>query len=121
MSFGSIWSMTHSPSGVAWSPFGCLPGVFHKMRGSTFEAIVPPGNVQRPFCHDHAVETSMIALIWPGTRSKATGSTDDGRAVPSSQIKNRPLKSAADDQLLDLADVELAEPTSHNHAPRRMI
>src|SRR5205823_3774477 len=50
MSFGSIWSITQRPSGVACSPFGCLPGVFQSTRGSTFEAMVTSYR-RPPFWH----------------------------------------------------------------------
>src|SRR5258708_7475349 len=42
MSFGSIWSITHRPSGVACSPFGCWPRLVHRTRGSTYEDIALP-------------------------------------------------------------------------------
>src|SRR5256885_2091964 len=49
--------MTQSPSMVAWSPFGWLPGVFHKMRGSTLVVLVLPVDRVAHFGTSHALHS----------------------------------------------------------------
>src|SRR5919199_3835393 len=67
MSFGSIWSITQSPSSVACRPFGCLPGVFQSTRGSTFEAMSHPPSWRPPFWHSACVRRTAVAELRIGT------------------------------------------------------
>src|SRR5882672_6762023 len=53
--------MTHNPSSVACSPFGCSPGEFHLMHGSTLVA--------------KAVHGSERDALRPLTTLQATGTT----------------------------------------------
>ncbi len=49
----------------------------------------------------------------------AMGKPEDGRAVARAKIDDRPLVTG--DQPVDLADVDVREPPSHNHAHRPII